>query len=102
MNPKAKRQPAHASQFCRHAPEAKAVYLAGSFNEWNPEDLAMEKGAEGTWSLNLDLPPGRYEYKFVVDGAWSCGEPCCNDRNVECDKCVQNSFGTMNHVIQID
>ncbi|MBI1785070.1 hypothetical protein HYR69_07985 [Candidatus Sumerlaeota bacterium] len=61
----------------------------------------MSKRDEGSWTLCLDLPPGRYEYKFVVDGVWGCGEPGCNDRNLQCEKCVPNGIGTMNHVIEI-
>lgn len=48
---------------------AREVYLAGSFNDWRPEELALEK-AEGGWFIPYVLAPGNYEYKFVVDGQW--------------------------------
>ena len=48
---------------------AREVYLAGSFNEWRPQELAMEKTEKG-WYLPYVLAPGNYEYKFVVDGRW--------------------------------
>ena len=45
------------------------VQLAGSFTQWKPVD--MEKaGTNEKWGLKLDLPPGEYEFKFVVDGNW--------------------------------
>lgn len=48
---------------------ARTVYLSGSFNAWNPAELAMTRKAEG-WELPYVLAPGNHEYKFVVDGTW--------------------------------
>jgi 1,4-alpha-glucan branching enzyme len=52
------------------APDASQVFLAGQFNNWSPTDLPMEKGADGLWHATVELAPGKYEYKFVVDGEW--------------------------------
>lgn len=46
---------------------AKDVKLAGSFNNWRPESMGQ---VGSKWSLPVELTPGRYEYKFVVDGEW--------------------------------
>jgi 1,4-alpha-glucan branching enzyme len=51
-------------------PDAGAVFIAGSFNAWSPEADAMAKGEDGVWRITLELAPGSYEYKFVVDGTW--------------------------------
>lgn len=48
---------------------AKVVVLSGTFNDWNPGQLIMEKTDSG-WELPYVLPPGNFEYKFVVDGNW--------------------------------
>jgi hypothetical protein len=48
---------------------AKKVFLAGSFNNWKPNDLLMNKTTTG-WQLPLYLAEGTYTYKFVVDGKW--------------------------------
>ena len=48
---------------------ARKVYLAGSFNNWKPNELAMYKTAAG-WQLPLYLAEGTHTYKFVVDGKW--------------------------------
>jgi 1,4-alpha-glucan branching enzyme len=48
---------------------ARKVYLAGSFNDWAPGELLMQKVAGG-WELPYKLAAGRYEYKFIVDGQW--------------------------------
>ena len=50
-------------------PEAEKVYLAGSFNNWEPSDILMEKSIQG-WEIVMELSPGIYEYKFIVDGEW--------------------------------
>jgi 1,4-alpha-glucan branching enzyme len=79
------------AEFEYYAPEAKKVQLAGNFNKWKPEDMRKER--DGKWRVSLDLPSGRYEYRYLVDGSWQ------NDqRPVEC---VPNTFGSWNCVIEI-
>ena len=89
-----------ASTFTCHAPKAKAVFLAGTFNDWNPESTPMARDAEDNWSVRVDLKPGRYEYKFVVDGAWCCG-PGHDGDHQGCQECVPNPFGTKNRVMEV-
>ncbi|MCA9076948.1 MAG: glycogen-binding domain-containing protein [Planctomycetaceae bacterium] len=75
------------------------MVLAGTFNDWQTDASMMTKDEGGHWNAKLDLPPGRYEYKFVVDGQWCC-EPGCQ-ASAECPQCVPNDFGTMNRVIDV-
>ena len=56
--------------FSLHAPWASEVYLAGEMNDWHADDLPMTKDNDGTWHLTLHLEPGRWQYKYVVDGRW--------------------------------
>jgi 1,4-alpha-glucan branching enzyme len=49
--------------------KAQKVILSGSFNHWNEQALRMVKDEEG-WKLTLQMPPGIYEYKYIVDGEW--------------------------------
>ena len=49
-------------------PDASTVHVAGEFNNWQADDTALEQGEDGIWRVTLTLEPGRYEYKFVVDG----------------------------------
>jgi glycosidase len=56
-----------------HAPEGTpgALYLAGSFNDWDPSrDLMTDDDGDGIYAVALALEPGTYQYKFVADGAW--------------------------------
>jgi glycosidase len=46
------------------------VTLAGSFNGWNTDSHPMARAADGSFELFVPLPPGRVEYKYVVDGKW--------------------------------
>jgi anti-sigma factor RsiW len=46
---------------------AKSVTVAGDFNGWQPEGLPLVQ-RHGVWTIDLALPPGIYEYMFVVDG----------------------------------
>src|ERR1035438_9813296 len=50
---------------------AEHVYVCGGFNDWHPTCLRMIGNPDsGLWEKRLLLPPGRHEYKFVVDGEW--------------------------------
>lgn len=88
------------SVFTCHSDTAKTVFLTGSFNDWDPTETPMVRDDDGHWTASLKLAPGRYEYKFVVDGDWCC-EPGCTALTVDCTHCVINAFGTMNRVLAV-
>jgi len=48
---------------------SKNVFLAGSFNNWNPRELRMRRIKTG-WAINLYLREGTHAYKFIVDNEW--------------------------------
>ncbi|GBR77392.1 PKD-domain containing protein [Candidatus Termititenax dinenymphae] len=48
--------------------EARDVKIAGAFNDWQP--LPLQKNKNGQWETAIELNPGQYEYKFIVDGNW--------------------------------
>lgn len=77
--------------FKLHAPEAQNVLLAGDFNSWEPEMHPLKKSPAGLWKKMVILSPGRYEYRFVVDGEWQ------NDP--DCLTCSPNPFGSNNNVL---
>lgn len=57
-------------EFSIYAPYAESVFVAGDFNNWNTSQLPLKKDELGVWKRVVYLPPGRYEYKFVVDGEY--------------------------------
>ena len=71
------------------------VFLAGSFNDWDPTAKQMEdKKGTGEYTCCMNLPKGKYEYKFVIDGVWVA--------DGECPDWVQNDMGSMNSVKIVD
>lgn len=51
------------------SPTDKQVYLFGQFNSWNRQNLPMtDSNGDGIYEIEIPLDPGRYEYKFFVDG----------------------------------
>ncbi len=56
-------------RFTLQAPEAHRVQLAGDFNQWEPAGNEMQFRG-GVWQKVMPLPPGRYRYRYVVDGRW--------------------------------
>jgi len=92
--PKAKKTSEKSVTFTVRADPGKDVYIAGTFNQWNPTGKKMtSKKNEGIYTATLKLAPGVYEYKFVIDGTW-CADP-------ECADWVQNDHGTLNSVITV-
>jgi len=50
--------------------EAESVYLVGDFNYWNPYSLPMKKNKSGLWEVEVNILPGTYSYRFLVDGIY--------------------------------
>lgn len=75
----------------RH-PEATRVFIAGSFNDWGRSTPLAHTG-RGIWAVELLLPPGRYEYRFIVDGQW------VDDPNAV--EATPSPFGGMNGVFVV-
>jgi chromosome partitioning protein len=55
-------------------PAASDVRIAGDFNGWVPDkgvrSLIESEGQTRVWTKILQLPPGTYQYRYVVDGEW--------------------------------
>ena len=60
---------AEGVMFTIEAPDAERVQLAGDFNNWTLDGSEME-AVGGVWKKVVQLPPGRYRYRYVVDGQW--------------------------------
>jgi 1,4-alpha-glucan branching enzyme len=74
-------------------PHAKRVALCGGFNAWSPDATPMNRQNDGLWETSFALPPGRYEYKFVVDGHW-IPDPLAHEN-------FWNQHGTLNSVVEV-
>lgn len=71
-------------------PKATVVVLAGSFNNWNQSQILFAREGNG-WICRVKLDPGKYLYKFIVDGDWIT-DP--SNTNVEAD-----NHGNVNSVL---
>ena len=70
------------------------VYVAGTFNHWDPTATPMKRDAgSGRFQTALRVPAGTHEYRFVVDGVWS-SDPKCTDW-------VANDCGSLNSVLHV-
>ena len=72
------------------APKAGAVVVLGDFNGWKQRVLRQDK--KGQWATWTTLTPGRYEYRYQVDGEWS------NDPEA---LVAPNEFGSENNVVVV-
>lgn len=93
MKRKSSRKATHTSsltEFDFEAPAARQVSLAGDFNNWDANALPLQKGPDGFWRVSVPLKPGRYEYRFYVDGVWQ-DDPFAQQR-------VANPLGSQNCV----
>ncbi len=72
---------------------ARKVQLAGDFNDWNPDRTPLQHIDEETFQIKLPLAPGRYRYRYVVDGSW---------RNDPANHQVEtNPYGDLNNVVDV-
>lgn len=80
-------------RFELHAPSAGRVELLGTFNHWEPGDIVLiGPDASGHWTATVELPEGRHEYIFLVDGAHWVTDPNGTLRRPD-------GFGRVNTVI---
>ncbi|MBI2947516.1 MAG: hypothetical protein HYY23_07710 [Verrucomicrobia bacterium] len=74
-------------------PTAQEVFIAGSFNGWDPRANALTARGDGKWGVELSLQPGRYEYRLIVDGQWK-EDPKASEH-------AANPYGEMNSILQV-
>ncbi len=80
----------------RYTPDStpQKITLFGSFNSWNRNNLPLtDPDGDGMYEIEISLQPGRYEYKFYVDGE-EVLDPANPDK-------VSNPFGSYNSVITV-
>lgn len=59
-----------------HAPDARSVSLAGSFNGWTPGEIKLTgPDRTGLWHTEISLPEGVHEYGFFVNESEWVSDP---------------------------
>jgi hypothetical protein len=73
-------------------PDASVVVLTGTFNAWNQSQFLFAREGDA-WVCRIDLDPGVYQYKFIVDGDWLL-DPSNPDT-------AEDEAGNVNNVIEV-
>ncbi|MFA6928834.1 MAG: glycogen-binding domain-containing protein [Lentisphaeria bacterium] len=80
--------------FVYHGTPGDSVFLAGDFNAWKTDQkILQDKKKDGTFSCICLLSPGKYQYKFFVNGVWALD---ANNPNLS-----PNEFGSHNSILEI-
>ena len=68
------------------------VKVAGTWNSWKPQNLIYNQ-EDDTWMLSLNLKPGTYQYKYIIDGDW------IHDPS---KRWIEDGTGNVNNVIVVE
>jgi 1,4-alpha-glucan branching enzyme len=71
---------------------AREVLLTGDFTQWKAA-VPLRKNPDGCWTAQLELAPGEYQYRLLVDGQWR--------DHAEAQRRIPNPFGTENCVLTV-
>jgi hypothetical protein len=74
-------------------PGAKRVSVCGDFNRWSPSETPLKRHEDGHWETTVALSPGKYQYKFLVDGEWI--------HDLAAQNTVCNQYGSLNSVVEV-
>lgn len=89
------RNAAGGVQFVYEAPEAQAVHLAGSFNNWSTSADPLTRDAKGRWTIVKPLPAGSHQYKFVINGGAQWKQDPANPKGAD------DGFGGQNSLLDV-
>ena len=92
-NPPTRSTGKRAQNFAFTAPGAMSVQLVGDFTQWQQSPINLQKAPDGVWRISVELKPGTYHYRFLVDGQWR-DDP-------ECALYVPNPYGSQDAVRQV-
>ena len=86
---------AERAKFSLYAPQAHSITLIGDFNGWGSEQkLSLSPQGKGIWTVEVPLPPGRYQYAFLIDGKDMATDP-------RAEQHVNDDFGRKNAVVTV-
>jgi hypothetical protein len=70
---------------------AKEVVVTGDFTQWAKDKIRLTPATGGDWITVLELAPGEYQYRLIVDGEWR--------DHPEAARKIGNPFGTQNAIL---
>lgn len=72
---------------------AGEVVATGDFTGWSTKGVHLKRRRDGAWSATLELTPGEYQYRLLVDGRW--------ENNPAAERHAANPFGSDNDVLVV-
>jgi 1,4-alpha-glucan branching enzyme len=95
LRPAAPAVTAAGVRFVVAQPEATAVAVAGTFNQWSASAHPMTRAsARGVWTATVPLGAGDHQFMYVVDGTRWISPPHADDY-------VDDGFGARNGVVSV-
>ncbi len=83
------------ARFSLYAPQAHSITLIGEFNGWgSTREVSLRPQGKGIWTVEVPLPPGRYQYAFLIDGKDMATDP-------RAEQHVNDDFGRKNAVLTV-
>jgi len=80
--------------FVQPGDQGAQLAIAGDFNQWQPEQTPLQRNDKlGIWEACINVPPGRYHYRLVVDGQWQ-NDPYNKQTET-------NPFGELNNIVEV-
>ena len=50
--------------------DVRQIFISGTFNDWSTSQTPVKK-IDGGWTVSLPIKPGKYQYKYIIDGRWT-------------------------------
>ncbi len=80
--------------FSLYAPGAKSVSLISDFNGWSSErSVQLHPLGNDKWGVTVKLPPGSYQYAFLINGRKVVTDPVARQ--------VNDDFGHKNAIVTV-
>jgi len=86
-------EPLVVHQFTYYQKGLKSISVVGEFNDWDADATALTEVSPGVWSVSLRLPPGVYEYQFILNGTQRVTDPTMPQ--------TSSDFGSPNSVVKV-
>lgn len=81
--------------FVQPGDSTQSIHIAGEFNHWSPTADRLRYNPEaGVYQTMIELPPGRFQYRLIIDGQWQ-RDPYNPSQEL-------NAFGVANSVIVVE
>ena len=86
-------EPLVVQQFTYYEKGLKSISIVGGFNDWDEDSTKLVEVSPGVWTISMALPPGVYEYQFILNGSKRVTDPTMPQ--------VSSDFGSPNSVVTV-